>query len=299
MYKKLIILIAFISIKGYSQFDRDLFSFEYTLAPISNNGVDFSKTAIKLNIPTKLKKGMLFNSIGFNYSQLDYFDVNINDKDLEKFYGINYGLTYMYPLSDKWKISTRGGISIVSNLANSISSDDLLFKGGITAIKKGGTPNKPSRFMFGLGYTTFSGTPRLLPIISYNKQVNEKLSYSIGFPNTFAKYKFNEQKSLKLGLWMNGFYANLSNSVNATTTEISNKATFRTVSLGLEYNYRMSDIWTIFFKGTYSFYNKYELLDNNNNTTYDFDLGPKPYFSTGIKLNLKNKFKKQKKNDTQ
>jgi len=298
VYKKLIILIAFISIKGYTQLDRNLFSFEYTLAPISNNGIDFSKTAIKLNIPTKLKKGKLFNSIGFNYSQLNYYDVNINDKDLEKFYGVNYGLTYMYPLSGKWKISTQGGISIVSNLTNSISSDDLLFRGGITAIKKGGTINKPSKFMFGLGYTTFSGMPRLLPIISYNKQVNEKLSYRIGFPNTFTKYKFNQQKSLKFGLRLNGFYANLSNPVNATVTETSNKASFRTVSLGLEYNYWMSDIWAIFFKGTYSFYNKYELLDNNNNTTYDFGLEPRPYFSTGIKLNLKNKFK-NKKNDKQ
>ncbi len=288
------------SIKGYSQFDRNLFSIEYTLAPMSNNGVTFSKTDVKLKIPTKLKKGILFNSLGFSYYQLDYFDININTKDLGKFYGINYGLAYIYPLSDKWKISTRGGISIISNLANSISSDDLLFRGGITAIKKGGTLNNPSKFIFGLGYTTFLGTPRILPIISYNKQLNEKFSYGIGFPNTFAKYKFNKQKSLKLGLWLNGFYANLSNPINATATKTSHKVTFRTVSLGLEYNYWMDDMWAIFIKGGYSFYNKYELLDNNaHNTTYDFGLGPTPFFSTGIKLNLKNKFKNKKKNDTQ
>ena len=305
--KYLIILITFISLTGYSQrsgpSDSSLFSFNYTLAPISNDGVDFRKTDINFNIPIKLKKGMLFNSIGFNYIHLGYDDISFSTKNLEQFYNINYGLTYIYPLNDKWIITTRAGISIASNLSNSITSEDLLFNGGIVAVKRGGTREKPSRFAFGLGYATITGKPRVIPLISYVKQVNENFSFGIGFPNTFAKYVFNEKHSLKTILWMNGFYSNLSDPVSVDGSNEANKASFRALSGGLEYNYWMNHNKTIaiVLKGGYSFSNSYELLDENNNTVHDFNLGAKPYFSAGFKFSLKNKFKnkKQKTNEVQ
>ena len=128
--KYFIILIAFISLAGYSQrsgqFDTSLFSFNYTLAPISNDGVDFRKTDIKFNVPIKLKKGMLFNSVGFNYYQLSYDGIRFSTDNLEQFYDINYGLMYIYPINEKWSLTTRVGISIASNLSSSIDRKSVV-----------------------------------------------------------------------------------------------------------------------------------------------------------------------------
>ena len=290
-----IISILLLSLKGYTQFEKDIFSFDYTLTPINNDEVDFYKTEAKLVLPIKLKKGILLNSVGLNYYQFNYNNVNINTKDLDEFYRINYRLTYTYPISNKWNISTRGGLSIASNLKDHITSNDLLFNGGIAMMRKGST----SQLMFGLVYSTFTGKPKVHPLISYAKEVNENISYRLGFPSTFIKYKFNDQHSLKTSLGINGFYANLSSPISIDINNIANNASFTTGSLGLEYNYWMSDFWAITFKGGYILYNKYELRDNTDNIVHEFDANSKPYFSTGLRFNLINKSKIKKRNDKQ
>tara|TARA_R110002074_G_scaffold215713_7_gene385538 strand:- start:2062 stop:2934 length:873 start_codon:yes stop_codon:yes gene_type:complete len=281
-----VIAIVLVSFKGYSQFGGELFSFDYTLAPIGNDDVDFYGTNFKLSIPIQLKKGMLFNSLELNYYQLAYNNVNFITEDLNQFHEINYGLTYMYPMSDKWNINMRGGLLIASNLVGDITSNDLLFNGGITVIRKGDDQNKPSKLMLGLMYSTITGKQRILPFISYIKEVNDRFSFGIGFPNTFAKYTFNETHSLKTGLWFNGFNVNLSNPVGVDLSTQINKASFSSASLGLEYSYWMGDFWTITFKGGYSLYNNYELQDSENNTVYEFNTVSKPYFSAGFKFNI-------------
>ncbi len=286
-----IISILLVSFKGYAQFERDLFSFNYTLAPIGNDDLDFSKTETRFTIPIKLKKGILLNSVGFNHYQFNYGNVKVNTEDLDEFYRINYGLTYRYPMSDKWNISARGGFTIASNLTENITSEDLLFNGGVTMMRKG----SKSQLMFGLVYSTFTGKPRIHPFIRYTQKVNKKISYSIGFPNTFIKYAFNDQHSLKTNLGLNGFYANLGNPVGIDLNNKANKASFTSGSLGLEHNYWMNDFWAVTFKVGYTLYNKYELKDSANNTVYEFNTDSKPYFSTGLIFNLKNK----KRNDKQ
>lgn len=291
----MIVLIIFSGNKSYSQFNESNFSFNYTLAPIGNDGIDFYKTDIKLSIPIKLKKGILVNSLGLDYYQLNYKnDYSFTTTDLTTFYGINYSLMYIYPLSKQWSLSAQVRSSIVSNLTGGIDGDDFLINGGLFAIKNIGTKEKPSRLMFGIGYTTIAGTPQILPTINYTKHVSDKFSYGIGFPNTYAEYKINDRSALKSLLWLNGFYANLSNPIFVNTTDMASKVSFTSASLGLEYNYNMDKSWIISFKGGYSFYNDYSLFDSDGDrgdTVFDFDTTSKPFFSTGIKYILKNKTK--------
>ena len=288
-----------VTLKGHGQLKRDLFSFNYTLAPLGNDDVDFYKTDFKINIPVKLKKGVLINSVGYDYYQLNYFNTSFNTRDLDHLYGINYRFTYLYPFIDKWNISAGVGVSIASNLVSSITSEDFLFNGGINAIKKGGTFKKPSLFVFGLEYSTLAGNPRLLPLISYSKKVSDKFSYGIGFPNTYSTYTLSNRNYFNASLWLNGFYANLTDPVGVSIMNDASKASYRAISLGLDYGHQMDDNWAITFKVGYSFQNTYELLDYDNKMVYDFDLGSRPYFSTGIKFNLKNKIQTKIDNDKQ
>ncbi|PKG43764.1 DUF6268 family outer membrane beta-barrel protein [Psychroflexus sp. MES1-P1E] len=236
-----IIVFIMVALKGYGQLERDVFSFNYTLAPIGNDAVDFYKTDFKINISFKLKKGVLINSVGYDYYQLSYTNAPMNTEELNSFHGVNYRLTYLYPRNNKWNLSAGAGVSISSNLASSITHEDFLFNGGITAIKKGGTYKNPSLFVFGLGYSTLAGKPSVLPLISYSRKVNNTFSYGIGFPNTYATYNLTDRSSFNASLWQNGHYANLSNPVAVTMMDEANKASYTAISLGLDYAYQMDD----------------------------------------------------------
>jgi len=285
----LLALFGFTSITGIAQIKGDIFSFNYTLAPISSDDIEYSKTDFKFNFPLKLKKGVLLNYAGFDYYQIGYDNINFVAEDISQFYEVSYGLTYRHPIGEKWRLSARGGVSMASNFTNTLTKNDIGFRGGLTALKRLGSKETSSMFMFGLDYTALSGKPRILPMLSYTKRVNDKFSYGIGFPNTSVEYKLNDKSGLKTSLWMNGFYANLSEQFGVTMTDVADKVSFSTVSLELEYSYWMDRMWAITFKGGYSLRNEYQLLDNNNSIVYDFELRSKPYFSAGIKFNIKNR----------
>jgi len=287
MYKKIkfIIILSIVSFNTYAQLDEGVVFVDYAIAPISEDGVDFSKISAKFSYPIKLKKGVLINSLGVDYFQMGYDDnFEIETQDLENLYNINYNLRYVYPLGNKWALMGQVGTTLSSNLRSSIQSNDFIFTGGINAIKIGGTLEKPSRLLFGLNYITVSGKPRVLPLISYIKKVSDKFSYGLGFPNTYAKYNFNEKHSLKSLIWVNGFYTNLSNPIFINSNIEAEKVSFRAISLGLEYNYFLNKRTFLILKGGYTMSNKYLLLDMNNNEVYNFNTASEPYFSIGLKF---------------
>ncbi|MEM6719546.1 MAG: DUF6268 family outer membrane beta-barrel protein [Bacteroidota bacterium] len=278
-----------------AQLEPSLFSFNYTMAPEGDEEVEFYRTNINTNIPIKLKKGMLLNSVSFDYFQLNHNGVNFSTTAFNEIYGINYRLMYMRPLTKSWSVRVSGGASIVSNLQSSVQSDDFLFNAGLSFQKVGGNPEKPYQLTIGVGYLPVFGEPRILPIINYTKKFNEKYTLSLGFPRMFLAYHMSEKSTFTLSSWFNGFYANLSEDVIIPGTRRAQKSLFISAGLGLEYSYWMDNNWAISVKGGYSLVNEYELLDSDNNTLYDFEAAAKPYFSTGIKFNLKRK----KRNDTQ
>jgi len=293
--KKMVMVAIIISVanKTYSQVDKDLFSFNYTLMPIGNDGVDFYKTDFNANIPIKLKSGSLTNNVGLDYYQMNYNNAySFSTEGLTKFYSINYGLSYTYPWSDKWSINSQLQASIVSSLANTVDFDDLFLSGELSVTKKTKEKDKFASLTFGVNYSAITGKPRILPTISYTKSVNDKFSYGIGFPKAYAEYQINDINSLNAFLLADGFYANLNNPIFVNTTNEARKASFSSTSLGVEYNYTMDDFWIISFKTGYSLYNDLTLINSDGTEVFDFDTHAKPFFSTGIKFNLKSKHKK-------
>jgi len=297
MYRQIIIFLFLgVSIQTLAQRNETGVSIDYALAPLSEDGIDFSKTSVKFLSPIKLKKGILVNSFGVDYYKLSYdnsFGLDISE--LENIYQFSYNIRYVYPLVNRWALTGQIGTSLSSNLTSAISSKDLNFRWGINALKRGGSLGKPSMLMFGLNYSAITGKPGILPTISYIKQLSEKFSFGIGFPHTYVKYNFNQKHSLKSLIWMNGFYANLGSPIAVDTGDDAEKASYRAISLGAEYNCSITNPLTLVLKAGYSLNNSYELLDSENNTVYDFNSSSEPYFSVGLKFKLKgNKRKKPK-----
>lgn len=275
--------------KSVGQSNDDTFSFDYTLAPSTNDGIDFSKTDFKMSIPVKLKKGLLVNTLSADFYQFNYTnDYSFSTADLSTINDIGYGLKYTHSLSDTWEFNTQAQVSIVSNLATKISHNDVLFSGE-ASITKIINKDTPETLTVGLNYSTITGRPRMLPTINYIKQVSEKFSYGIGFPKTFAEYKITHLSTLKSSLSVDGFYSNLSTPIFVDDTDNASKASFSSTSLALEYHYKMDAYWGILFKGGYALSNTYKLIDSEDNTIFNFNTKPEPFFSAGIRFNLKTK----------
>ena len=274
--------------KSVGQSNETMFSFGYSLAPIGNDEIDFYKTDFKISLPVKFRKGLLVHDFSVGFYELNYGkDYSFSTNNVSKFNDLCYGLKYMYPLGDTWKLNAQVEVSLVSNSIRSISNKDLFVGGEISVTKRLGAENTTESVTLGVNYTTITGEPRFLPTINYTKQVNDKLSYGIGFPKTYAEYKWNHLSTFKSLLLINGGYFNLNAPVSINADINANKASFSSTSLMLEYNYKMDDNWVVLFKGGYSLANKYILLDSDNNKVFDFNTTPKPVFSTGIKFNLK------------
>gem|GEM_PF-1402614 len=286
-----IIMVAFIISginKSIGQSNEDLFSFNYSLSPIGNDKIDFYKTAFRVSIPVKLKKGLLTHNLAMDFYELNYGkDYSFSTTNLSTFNDLSYGLKYTYPLADTWKFNMQAEVSFVSNSTSRINYDDLIFLGELSVTKIMGAQDNYEALTLGINYTTITGKPRLLPTIIYSKQVTDKFSYGIGFPKTYAAYKINDLSTITSLLFTEGVYSNLSAPISVSTISEANKASFTTTSLTIEYNYKMDDNWTILFKGGYLLSNKYTLLNSENNKVFDFNTTPKPIFSAGIKFNLK------------
>ena len=82
-----------ISIQIFAQRNEVGISLDYTLVPLSDDGIDFFKTSIKHSTPIKFKKGKLVNSFGVDYYKLGYDNsFGIITDDLENIYKFNYNI---------------------------------------------------------------------------------------------------------------------------------------------------------------------------------------------------------------
>ncbi|ALJ03871.1 hypothetical protein APS56_01315 [Pseudalgibacter alginicilyticus] len=284
-------MVAFMMSLGnkiYAQLNESIFSFNYGLAPIGHDNIDFYNTDFKFGIPVKLKKGTLVNSVGFKNYGFNYTkDFSFSTTNISRLYDVNYSLKYIAPLAETWLLTTHAQVAIVSNLTNTISNNDLQLTGYMLVTKLLGADKKNEALTWGVSYSTIMGVPEVLPIISYTNQISDKFLFGLGFPETFVDYKINKISSIKSVFMVDGFYANLNNSVNINSTTHADKVSFTSTSLGLEYNYKMDDLWGINFKGGYAFTNRYKLLNNNDTEVFNFNTASKPYLSAGITFNIK------------
>lgn len=272
----------------------DLFKVEHTYSP-SSDDFDYNSTEVQFNLPIKLKKGFLMNSLSFNYNNLSYNkDYMFNTNALETIYNIDYALAYAYPLDKSWVITARINPRISSNLEGSLSGDDILLNGALIATKRWGERGKGSALTFGLAYATLSGRPGVVPFVSFKQIINEKLSYAIGFPDTYFQYKLNEKHRFKTGLKVQGFYSNLSGNDNPVINgETATKIQFRNFLANIEYRYAFAKHWKLNASAGYSFSNDYILADDDQNELFDFDIENRPFFSIGVSYDLSGLLKKQ------
>lgn len=254
----------------------------------NSNSVGLKNASININLPLKLKKGVLINSLLFSRYNLDYnSDETVNTTTIESFKTLKYTLGYFIKINDLWSFKTNISPTISSNFESGITMDDVFINGSLAFIKS----SRKSSLHIGLVYNNNFGTNKPIPIISYSRKVNNTVSYKLGMPITKIEYIINSTNKANLYLKPKGFYSNISDNLIINTTEKAEKVKYKSIQTGVNYSHAIDGFWKLSLDAGYQLSSKYELL-NNNESVYEF----KTKNSFFVGLNLKFDLLKNKKN---
>ncbi len=270
--------------------DNDLFYINYTPETKISSDIGYQRGSTKLNFPVvRSDTFSIFSTLG-----LDIHDFNFTNSNefkgtnvIDRFYNVNYSTFLIYKFSEKWSLNTLLSTFITADFEKNFAFDDLEFNGNIFAERtflreKGGY----YKLGLGVGYMTLNGITQVNPIIQLKSRLNEEWSFVLGLPNTYIKWDFHKNHSLKILGELNDFYANLNTTTNLLSTSDVSKITYTTASAGLEYNAWLTSSLAVMIKGTYPVWGDYEVRDGDDNSLFEFDTSfEKPFIGFGIKFN--------------
>lgn len=276
-----------VSTAGKSQ-NFEIFSADINSTLNNSNSVGLKNASISINLPLRLKKGVLTNSLSFSRHYLDYnSDETINTGTIESFKTLKYTLGYFTEINDTWGFKTNISPTISSNFESGITMEDVFLNGSLAFSK---SINK-GILHIGFVYNTGFGTSKPIPIINYSRKVNNAVSYMLGMPITKIEYVINSTNKANFYLKPKGFYSNIGDNLIVGTTEKAEKVRYKSVQTGINYSHAIDELWKLSLDAGYQFSSKYELL-NNNESVYEF----KTKNSFFVGLNLKFDLLKNKKN---
>ncbi len=265
----------------------NLFVTEFNYVPSSSNSVGFQDANVTFNYPIEFKEGVLTNSLAYSNYKIDYNSDEILNESLlgiESFKSVAYTLQFKKEILNGWEYSISASPAISSNFESNISFDDVIFNGAAIFSKKY-TNNK---LKFGVIRNSSYGFNTPIPVVSIAGAINQKLTYSVGFPITEFLYKVNTRNQFSLYAKPKGFYSNITNEIVVNIDDEVEKAQFQSIISGLKYSHNIDDNWKIEVDAGYQLKSDYELLDKDLNSVYEFKTKNNLSAGVSLKFNLLN-----------
>lgn len=279
-------VIGFILFIGFnSVFGQNIGSVNVDLnyLPEELNSVGFYNSSIEIIIPTKFQKGILINSVLYSNYRMDYPSNEIlNTSSLETFKSIGYSLKYLNSINDKWSYEIIFSPTVSSNFESNLTFDDFVLNGGIVLTRK----NNEKKFQIGFLNNSSFGFNTPIPLVTYGSKWGDNIYYTIGFPITKIEYQINSKNKANLYIKPKGFYANLSDAIILNSSEVAEKATYKSIISGLNFTHTIDDSWKIALDSGYQLTSDYDLLNNNKNSVYKFNTKSNFYIGLKLKFNL-------------
>ncbi|MBI9040364.1 DUF6268 family outer membrane beta-barrel protein [Lutibacter sp.] len=285
---KIVLLSVFIGFNSIIAQDNNVSAgVDFSFVPEHSNSVGFQNKVVSINFPVKIKSGLLLNSLQFSNYQMNYdSDLKMNTSfiDEDTFKTISYSMSYINSINNNWSYLVEVKPVLSSNFATDITSNDFLLNGGIILTKK----YESSSFQLGAIKNSSYGFNSIIPVIAFNGNLSDKVSYTLGIPITELTYKVNQTNTFKTYIKPNGFYANIGNEAFEDTTSIAEKARFQSIVSGINFSHSIDDNWKIGLDVGYQISSTYELLDKNKNSVYEFQTKNNVNVGVSLKFNLLN-----------
>lgn len=268
----------------------DLARLEYSFIPSSKSEDQYTRLRAILNYPIKLQEkdylivGAEYNRIILNLED----DYPFNTQDLNRLHIIDLNFGYTFKCKNDWRLGVNLNPRIASTLTNSLTSDDLFLNGGVFAIKdrrEATDIERPYRLVLGLTYNTTTGLPFPLPFVSYFRQVDEKWSFNVGVPKSNLKYKFDQRSNLQAFATLDGYFANIQESMLVGDKVVDNISLSVAVG-GLGYEYCFTKHIVAYSYIGYTFRLNNVLRNGNREEMFKLNDLNAFYLRTGLKFKI-------------
>jgi len=268
----------------------DLARLEYSFIPSTNSEDQYTRLRALVNYPIKIRdKNYLIIGGEYNRIILNLEDeYPFNTEPLRKLHIIDLNIAYTFKSQSMWRLGVKVNPRIASTLTKKLTSNDLFLNGGVFAIKDRTDAKdiaKPYRLVLGLTYNTTVGVPYPLPFVSYYRRVNNKWSFSAGAPKSNLKYFFSEKSMLQIFATLDGYFANIQESM-LVNSKIVNNISLSVAVGGFGYEYCFTKHLVAYSYIGYTFRLNNVLRDENRDDVFKLNDLNAFYFRSGLKFKI-------------
>lgn len=276
----------------------EIATFQYSLVPAAGDlywGSYEVAIAPKIKIAENYEIGAF---LSYGKTMYSFFDtpVGIATESFEEVHLLSAGFFYETRLNDSWGAETFFLPTISSNFAESLTSEDIQYRGAFALNKKWDVYNNEMGLRFGIGYGPLFGKPDFYPILSLEGTFGHYLKYRVGFPETLVDYSPTGRHRLRAMAIFKGSYTNLSDALqlNEIGSFSNNKLAYETLDFGVQHHYRLQRRLSSVVKVGYLAKNSLKIMDVDNSQLYAFNTGNSWYISMGLTININNKLDEKK-----
>ena len=272
------LICSFFLISIFNMKAQENFSVKANVKTEPTDKIKFNETNIGITFTKEIgSKNKITNTLEYSNLKVNYeLDSNITYANLDQFNQIQNKFEFSHELSNTTNLNFS--ITPTVNFQSNLDNNDFTLLGSFKVQQQLSSKTFVS---IGVARTTFFGSPKFLPTVSLDYKVNNQASVLIGFPDSKISYSNNIRNKFSISNSFNGNFYHLDAENNLSNN--ASKVSLSQITTSLEYERNVDKNWFLNFKAGYDFNKKYNLIDNDNHTVYDFNTGNGYVLGVGIK----------------
>ena len=272
------LICSFFLISIFNMKAQENFSVKANVKTEPTDKIKFNETNIGITFTKEIgSKNKITNTLEYSNLKVNYeLDSNITYANLDQFNQIQNKFEFSHELSKTTNLNFS--ITPTVNFQSNLDNNDFTLLGSFKVQQQLSSKTFVS---IGVARTTFFGSPKFLPTVSLDYKVNNQASVLIGFPDSKISYSNNIRNKFSISNSFNGNFYHLDAENNLSNN--ASKVSLSQITTSLEYERNVDKNWFLNFKAGYDFNKKYNLIDNDNHTVYDFNTGNGYALGVGIK----------------
>ncbi len=262
--------ISFFSMKAQETFLADV-----NLKTEPTDKIDFNESNISVVFNKKIRaKNQVTNTS--EYSKLNVNYEFSEFENLDRFNQFQNKTDYILKASDKTKL--KFSVKPMFSFQENLDWSDFTLLGSFEVSQQ---LNSRTNITIGGARSAIFGAAKFIPIATINYTISDKSMVSVGFPDSKISYSNNVRNTFSLTNSFNGSFYHLDQK--PVLDYAASKMSLSQMTSAFEYERNVDSNWFLNFKAGYDFNKKYNLIDSENHTVYNFNTGNGYIFGIGIK----------------
>lgn len=240
--------------------------------------INFNESTISILFDTRVNsKNQITNTLDYSNLKVNY-DLGrfTTFENLDQFSQIQNKFEITHEVSNTTKLKLA--ITPSANFQRNLDVSDLLLLGRFEVSQQ---LNSKVNINIGVARSVIFGSPKFIPTLAINYQINDNSNALIGFPDSNISYSNNIRNKFSVTNSFNGNFYHLDAENNLNNNAAN--ATLSQMTTAIEYERNVTKNWFMNFKAGYDFNKEYNVTDNEDHNVYNFSIGNGYILGIGIK----------------